>query len=531
MKIFVKVSLLLFSYLISAQEDAKKLELQIGFDTPRILVELGDKNEFVTLKLVYDKEQLKKNNLDGYRFEVKVNEKETDIADKFFDLYLDSLELTQLAQSEKVILEIKENIESDRAGKIVLDIHLSSENKSLKLLNKAKYQRLEIILSPKAAVDMAAIPTDGPNQFFIDFVGTANLQANLNEATDEVQGAAGLGVIFERYFLSKSKEEKTTFEIQKKDIEILRREHKLKGILKRKNKKIYKTEKRIEAVQQRLASENNDPGLLQKQTQLKERNKNFLELQKKLRKEQALVTEKAKTIVIDKKFKRFFESLDMEAYINVASSVDSLEAQTEINPMNMDTVVINKRLFGNYVLNPISSRQSVFINSDVYFNPELLWVKGGWITKWISGANFRINASNTLWSLPVDDDRSRFAGALNLRFGLFHEFLPNNKIRDKENRRKYSVRLGLNYTFRELAGDISSPSNNSIRDQFLGTTDTSFSGLEPSFGFRLNNIIAEFSMPMIGGSSMGDIDGLTDTQFLFSIRFVGGFSIKIDGKE
>ncbi|MDE3741176.1 hypothetical protein [Maribacter polysaccharolyticus] len=361
-------------------------------------------------------------------------------------------------------------------------------------------------------IDKKSIPTNGPNQFYIDFVGTANLQANLSEATDEVQGSAGLGVIFERYFLNKSEEQKELFYQDKELFLKLKKKNNLERELKRLKVKIEKIGKKIKI-------ENSSSDLVDRQKELEEE-------KKELEKEKITISNATKNMTIDKNFKRFFESLDMEAYINVASSVDSLEAILD------DGNVSNTRLFGNYVLNPVSSKQSVFINSDVYFNPELLWVKGGWITKWISGANFRINASNVLWNFADEEvDKSRYAGAVNLRFGLFHEFLPNNKIRDVKNRRKYSVRLGLNYTFRELTGDISSPTNNLIRNQFLGTTDTSFSGIEPSFGFRLNNIIAEFSMPMIGGAGRNDVEGLTDTQFLFSIRFVGGFSIKLEDEN
>jgi hypothetical protein len=355
-------------------------------------------------------------------------------------------------------------------------------------------------------------PTTGPNQFYIDFVGTANLQGNLSEANDEVQGAAGLGVIFERYILNKTKNYKEELEKREKKLLLLKKEKKsLVKSLNRLNRKIKTSGKKIGE-----ANNSSDQSDIQKELQTsKDSIKDSLKT----------IKHSIKDFDIDKKFNRFFESLDMEAYINVASSVDSLEAILD------EGNVTNTRLFGNYVLNPVSSKQSVFINSNVYFNPEVLWVRGAWIPKLVSGANFRVNASNVLWSLIEDDNvNSRYAGALNLRFGLFHEFLPNDKIRDDKNRRKYSVRLGINYTFRELTGDISSPTNDSIRSQFLGTTDTSFSGIEPSFSFRLNNIIAEFSMPMIGGAGRDDIDGLTDTQFLFSIRFVGGFSIKVDDK-
>ena len=285
---------------------------------------------------------------------------------------------------------------------------------------------------------VTSVPTNGPEQFFIDFVGTGNLQANIAQANEDVQGSAGLGVVFERYL------------------------H-------------YTQEKYL----------------------------SFNEM-------------------------RFFKSFDMEAYINVASSVDSL-----VSEYNDDVGLSNQRLFGGYIQNPISSKQSIFINSNVYFNPTVGWDSWArYIPRIISGANFRINASNILWNFNDDNtDFSKYAGAINIRFGIFHEFLPDDKIRDDENRRKFSVILGLNYGFREIVGDISSNTNNELRNRFLGTTDTSFSGLEPSFGFRLNNIIAEFTMPMVRGSSERDVEGLTDTQFLFSIRFIGGFSLKVGEDE
>lgn len=289
-------------------------------------------------------------------------------------------------------------------------------------------------------------PTTAPSQFFLDFVGTANLQQNISEANDQTQGSAGLGVIFERYFLERDKEGKT----------------------------------------------------------LKQYHKNF------------------------------FESLDMEAYINVASSLDTLKA--EVNITDLDTLVTNERTFGTYLINPVNSQQSVFINSNIYFNPSLDWKRSNWLayflTRIVSGANIRFNASNILWQLNDGATTNNiFAGAVSYRIGIFHEFLPNDKIRDKENRRKYSVRLGLAYSGRHIAGDLSSESNDELRSRFLGTIDKDFSGWEPFFSFRLNNIIAEFTAPSIGGSNRDDIDGLTDTQFIFSIRFVGGFSLKVNAQD
>lgn len=254
----------------------------------------------------------------------------------------------------------------------------------------------------------------------IDFVGTGNLQGSIAEA-DDVQGSAGLGVIYERFFGLK---------------------------------------------------------------------------------------------------KPIVRSFDIEAFINVASTVDTLKAT-----LNDDNEVTNQRLFGAYIINPISAKQSIYVNSNVYFNPDgdKLFNK---IAKYISGLNFRLISSNALWQL--EDNTEKNLGVLAFRYGVFHEFLPDNKIRDRDGKRKYSVFLGFNLTHRSIVGDLSSETNNDLRSSFLGTTDFEFSGIEPNFGFRLNNIIAEFTMPSLGGSKRTDIEGLTDTQFLFSIRFVGGFSLKFD---
>ncbi|UWX55106.1 hypothetical protein NYZ99_00160 [Maribacter litopenaei] len=158
-----------------------------------------------------------------------------------------------------------------------------------------------------------SIPTDGPNQFYIDFVGTANLQANLSQASDQVQGAAGLGVIFERYFLSKSKKQMELFDEDKILFYALRSEMKL-------DKKIKRLSKKIEDINELLKTENDSSILVEKKRELK---KEKLEFEKQKNK----ISSQTENKSIKKEHKRFFESLDMEAYINVASSVDSLEAE------------------------------------------------------------------------------------------------------------------------------------------------------------------------------------------------------------
>ncbi|WP_437395440.1 hypothetical protein [Flagellimonas lutimaris] len=432
MKSLLLTTVFLNCLFITAQTQSKEIELNVGFDTSEIKVQVVKKRFFIPINVLFESQNLSKENLREYTLNLMINQDETDINNQFYKLHSESFSLSELEEEKTVFLEITRDSLPDRKSKVVIDIQLIVENKPFNQINKAKYQKLEVFLKK-------GIPTDGPNQFHIDFVGTANLQQNISEASEEVQGSAGLGVIFERYFL-------------RRDIN----------------------------------------------GHIKEEYRN-----------------------------KFLESLDMEAYINVASSVDSLRA--DVDEMG---VVTNQRNFGTYILNPVSPKQSIFINSNFFFNPELTWRNGSWITKVISGANVRVNASNILWNYTDETSNlSKYGGAISFRFGFFHEFLPNNKIRDEENKRKYSIRLGLNYSSRNITGDISSESNDTFREQFLGTTDKDFSGWEPSFGFRLNNIIAEFTMPMIGGASRSDIEGLTDTQFQFSIRFVGGFSLKVNGKE
>lgn len=270
-----------------------------------------------------------------------------------------------------------------------------------------------------------APPVGDGQDAFIDFVGTGNLQSSLSQG-DDIQGSAGLGVIFERY--------------------------------------------------------NGQDILLQ--------------------------------------------SFDMEGIINVAATVDTVKVKVE------DQQITNIRDFGGYVLNPFTTKQSLFVNANLYFNPTYYKDKDpdkflNTVFNVISGVNFRVISSNSVWEVDRDKNVSNL-GVVSARAGIFHEFLPNNKIRDDKNRVKHSVILGVNYSYRGIFGDFSSDQNAEARREFLGTDRTHFRGLELNFGFRLNNIRAEFQMPFLSSNDDSSINGLTDTQFMFSIRFVGGFTLKLN---
>lgn len=214
-----------------------------------------------------------------------------------------------------------------------------------------------------------------------------------------------------------------------------------------------------------------------------------------------------------------FQSLEFEAFINIFTTADTIVGELS------NSQLTNRRNFSTYLLNPVSVKQSVFLNSNYYFGYPGGFAK---ISRIVSGFNVRFIASNNVWKL--NEDTVRNLGGLYFRAGIFHELIPDNYRVDENGRSKYSCFFGINYTHRGMYGDLSSNENKEARKRFLGTDVRSFSGLELDFGFRLNNIRAEFQMPMLSGKKV-QVQGLTNTQFLFSIKFVGGFSLKLTPKE
>ena len=216
------------------------------------------------------------------------------------------------------------------------------------------------------------------------------------------------------------------------------------------------------------------------------------------------------------------QSFELEGTINIATTADTI-----ISKMN-NNVLQNRRNFGTYVLNPISSKQSLYINSNIYFGypikKDLEKTFFAKIASVVSGVNMRVISSNNIWRYNESDTN---LGVLAIRAGVFHEFIPDNyRLSKEEGRSKYSLFLGMNYTYRGVFGDISSSKNDELRTNILGTSKTQFQGFEMNFGFRLNNLRAEFQMPMLKNNDE-TIDGLTNTQFLFSIKFIGGFALKL----
>jgi len=235
------------------------------------------------------------------------------------------------------------------------------------------------------------------------------------------------------------------------------------------------------------------------------------------------------------------QSFELEGTINIASTADTLGGK--FSTLNKSRIT-NSRDFGTYILNPISSKQALYINSNLYFGyphkdkseeeeddleavAKEKWTEKSHFSKFstiVSGINVRVIASNSVWKYSADSIRN--ISALLFRAGVFHEFVPDNFRLTDEHRSKYSITVGCNYSLRRVLGDISAPSNDGIRNRILGTEQRAYQGIEANFGLRLYNLRAEFQMPVLTAKG-SEVAGLTNTPFIFSVRFVGGFALKI----
>jgi hypothetical protein len=227
--------------------------------------------------------------------------------------------------------------------------------------------------------------------------------------------------------------------------------------------------------------------------------------------------------------KTWFQSLEAEMSINIATTSDSIMANVEsVNGANM---VTNQRDFGSYMINPQSGKEAIYANANLYFGyPENAF---GEIARYISGVNVRFVGSNNLWQYvdptTAANNFNVNVGAYELRLGISHEFLPDNvRIDQTTSRAKYSLFLGFNYSLRALVGDITSQENANDRMLLIGTKQTSFNGYEFDAGFRLNNLRLEFQVPVLSAGKSTQVPGLTNTQFLFTIRFIGGFGLELN---
>lgn len=208
---------------------------------------------------------------------------------------------------------------------------------------------------------------------------------------------------------------------------------------------------------------------------------------------------------------KWISNLKLDLHINVAATSDSLIVRFK------QSNISNRKEFGRYLLQPFNSQQASNFNLQLYFNSK----KNAFLTSWLHGISMKFYASNTAWKyLDQEIDLSGIA----FRAGIFHDFIPE-KIRNKK---AYSIMIGVDYSFRGLFGDLSSKENELIRKSVLGTTKTLFHGFEFHFGFQLKNIRAEVVVPVFKNNG-NEVAGLTNTQFITALRFVGGFPVHLGG--
>ena len=208
--------------------------------------------------------------------------------------------------------------------------------------------------------------------------------------------------------------------------------------------------------------------------------------------------------------RNLFRQFTVSMTINVASTADSIMAEVSGN-----NEVLNQRDFGTYLLIPNSSKQSANLKGNLYFNDfgeEALKV-----TKFVSGINFDLVGSNSNW---VFKDQNLNLAALALKIGIFHEFIPD-KIRFNDG---YSIIVGANYSSRYILGDLNFDQFSESKKSLINTDKSSFHGIEFTAKFKFRNIVAQVTLPFLAGD---EVPGLTRSQFVTSIGFVGGFPLKL----
>jgi hypothetical protein len=217
-------------------------------------------------------------------------------------------------------------------------------------------------------------------------------------------------------------------------------------------------------------------------------------------------------------FIKNIKSINVEAYINVASTADTIKAILDTNGN-----VTNAREFGSYVSFPVGAKQSASLYIQGLFDNknfndfENVVLGGGYV--------FKTYFSNRVWKL--NNDSSIQVSCLSLKLATFHEFLPFEYSDNGD----YSIYLSiLSFSMRSIGGDIVDKKGN-YTTRFIGTKQSTYLGWEPFFGFKLKNIRAEFSFPMFVVLNGKSIPGLSGGQFTATMSFTGGFPVALSNSK
>lgn len=205
------------------------------------------------------------------------------------------------------------------------------------------------------------------------------------------------------------------------------------------------------------------------------------------------------------------DKLELDLSISIASTVDTIKAEQDSNQE-----IVNVNAFGNSILLPLNSGQSVSFNFRTLMNERNtrnLVLGQNW------GIEGSLNASNRVWkAFDVSQNVSSLAATL----GLFSELIPSKNMDD------FSISIGLDGSMRWIFGNIGHKYAKSFRKTIIGTEKTFFKGVEPNITIRLKGVKAIASFPIL--FSKNDVPGLTKGQFVTMIKFTGGFPLSLSSK-
>lgn len=229
-----------------------------------------------------------------------------------------------------------------------------------------------------------------------------------------------------------------------------------------------------------------------------------------------------------------FSAMEVDASVNVVSTVPIINALLDTNG-----IVTNQNTFGSFILLPTNSGRSASANFKGYLDGGSLFRKklhqnrkwADMVQLGITGLSLSIAAATRQWKLLDTtlvnkvDSTTINAGALSLRLGGFHEFVPF------KNRKDYSITVGFDYSLRALVGNIAQGKSRTILNRFTSSSDVVYQGVEFSLNLRVQNIKARVGLPMLLWPKDAQVPGLTGFQFYTTISFVGGFPLKIWGNN
>ena len=140
---------------------------------------------------------------------------------------------------------------------------------------------------------------------------------------------------------------------------------------------------------------------------------------------------------------------------------------------------------------------------------------------------FDLEGSNRVWQLQ---DTSVNTSILGIRAGIFYDFLPTKKRRDND----YSIIIGLAWLYRGIFGDLGQGEDDkeNLRKRFLNTEEKRFFflGARNKCWIRMKIPVCRivFYPFFCQEGKEREVAGLTNLQLVTTIRFVGGFPIKLN---